>query len=367
MKLLKEAVNDAAFLKAGIFGFQGAGKTFTASQIAIGLHKYIKSTKPIAFVDTETGSSYVKPHFDKAGIKLVAAKTRAFQDLLSIMPEAENSCDILIIDSISHIWREFVTAYKIQKKRSFIMIQDWGALKENWQKYTDRYINSRLHIIMCGRAGNVFADVEDDDDSSAKTKWKAVKVGTKMSAETETGYEPSLLLEMTKVFDDTKGKGASYLRRCHVVKDRFDIIDSKDFDDPKFEDFLPHISRLNLGGEQVGIDETRTSAGLFENGDLESQKLRKRRDIALEELDGILIKLGLRGTSAESKKNLVLTLEKIFGTSSKTKIESLHPDKIEEGVIALSALLSPSVPQTMTAEEKAINDKITKESFGDEK
>ena len=65
-----EAVNEQAYGKVVTYGFEGAGKTFTAAKIAIGLHKLIKSTKPIAFIDTETGSDFVLGMFEAAGIKM---------------------------------------------------------------------------------------------------------------------------------------------------------------------------------------------------------------------------------------------------------------------------------------------------------
>src|SRR5690348_17354343 len=111
MGLLKDAKKDQAYLKAGFLGFAKSGKTYTASRIAIGLHKHIKSEKPIAFLDTETGSSYVLSLFEEEKIKLVTAKSRAFVDLMSVCKEAEKTCDILIIDSITHFWVELVHAF----------------------------------------------------------------------------------------------------------------------------------------------------------------------------------------------------------------------------------------------------------------
>ena len=81
-ELFQEATNQMAYAKFGFFGFQGSGKSFTAALIAIGLHKYIKSEKPVYFIDSETGSDYVKPMFDKAGVKLYILKTQAFAQLI---------------------------------------------------------------------------------------------------------------------------------------------------------------------------------------------------------------------------------------------------------------------------------------------
>jgi len=59
ISILKPAQNQTAYLKAGIMGFQGSGKTYTATRIASGLAKLSKKEKPkIAFFDTEKGSDF---------------------------------------------------------------------------------------------------------------------------------------------------------------------------------------------------------------------------------------------------------------------------------------------------------------------
>ncbi|WP_054628638.1 AAA family ATPase [Cronobacter sakazakii] len=110
MALFQRATNTQAFLKAGIMGFAGDGKTYTASELAIGLVLLMRQRglemgdKPVMFLDTETGSDWVKPRFDAENIELYTAKTRAFVHLLAAVNEAEQSGSVLIIDSISHFW-----------------------------------------------------------------------------------------------------------------------------------------------------------------------------------------------------------------------------------------------------------------------
>ena len=275
MTLFKAAQNDVCFLKAGFFGFSGSGKTWTAALLAAGLWKHIKATKPVYFFDTEQGSSFVKSSiFDKedpkvrAGlgdqkVPLMVVKTRAFKDLKPAIEEAEKEGSILLIDSISHPWYELCSAYLRSKKSGgkFIAISDWQLIKDAWRTgYSDPYLNSSLHIIMCGRASNIFEDVEDVDASEkmGKEVYKSIQVGTKMRTESETGYEPHILCEMEKVFVGDSGK---YVRRCAIIKERFGVLDSKEFDNPSFKDFLPHIERLALGGVQGNMG-TATSRGI---------------------------------------------------------------------------------------------------------
>lgn len=326
--MFKEATNEMAFLKYGAFGSQGSGKTLTSSLIAIGLHKYIKSKKPVCFIDTETGSSFVLPRFKEAKIQLMVSKTRNFADLLDTMDEAEKMSDILIIDSISHFWRELMSAYKAKKGKAFLRIQDFAPLKDEWRGFSDRYVNGKIHTLMNGRAANIFMDAEDDDDDDGgKKKWKAVKVGTKMSAEGETGYEPSLLVEMGKIYTQ---EGGSYVRRAYVIKDRFDVLDSKEFDNPTFDDFLPHIKLLNIGGEHMGVETTGNSQRLFGDGGKGISEMYRQQKKYTEEIEGDLVS-AFPGQSKEEKKAKVDVLQVALGTRSWAAICELHPDKLKAG------------------------------------
>jgi hypothetical protein len=337
MGRLKKAENTMAFLKAGIYGGTGSGKSFTASKIAIGLHKMIKSKKPIAFFDTETGSNYLIPMFEKAGIEMLQDKARTLSALCTTIDEAIGMCDILIIDSITHVWREFTLAYQTKHKRSFIQLWDWKPIKDEWYtSYTSRYVNSKIHIIMCGREGSIY---EDQDDAQNKGKKKSVKVGTKMSAETETGYEPGLLLEMSKNYTDPDGEGGIYYRNCHVIKDRFDLIDSQEFDNPTFDNFKPHIQALNLGGNQFGVDVNETSEDMIDkNGDGVYYRMQKKKTICLEEITEE-IKKYFPGSSSQEKSIRGDIMEYVFCTRSWTKVENSDILLLETGLKILRGLL----------------------------
>lgn len=331
MTLFKEAVSTQAKAKIGIYGGTGSGKTFTAALIAIGLYKHIKAKKPVFFLDTETGSDFVLPMFKKEGIKLQTAKTRAFPDLLEGVRQAEREGSILLADSITHFWDDFIKGYLKKTGQKFVEIWDWKPLKQTWQEFTDLFVNSDVHFIMCGRAASVYETAEEVKDG--KVKKTAVKVGTKMRTESEGGYEPSLLLEMEKVFEGDEGNG-KYLRVCHVVKDRFNIIDSKDFKNPTFENFLPHINLLNLSGTQLGIDTARTSEGVFDGfGNSDRDRRVKRRAILCEELTGLLLHY-VPGQGAKEKDVRQEIVFKRLGTRSWKAVEedwtAVPLEKLEE-------------------------------------
>ncbi len=332
MGLLKQAKNNMAFLKMGIFGDTGSGKTWTASEVAIGLHSMIKSERPVAFFDTETGSSFVLPKFQNAGIDLMVYNGTALKDLAAIFDEVESEkIPILIIDSITNVWDEFTEAYRRKQKRGFIELYDWKPIKDDWRKnFRNRFVNSNVHVIMCGREGAVYEAQETE--RNGKVKKETIKAGTKMRAEGDTGYEPSLLVEMIKVYSDGKG---IFVRQGNVVKERFGVIDSKTFDNPTFKDFMPHIKLLNLGGEHSGINAESTSESMFASPDYSYVQEKKQKEIVCEEIKEIFVLNDMDGSGADVKKSRVELLIQAFGTSVWTKIQDMPINELNSGIILL--------------------------------
>lgn len=327
--LFKKAEATNAYLKCGILGFAGSGKTFTAYKITTGLHKYIESKSPVYFLDTETGSDFLLKKFEAEKIELQVAKSRAFIDLLEGVDEAERQGSILIIDSITHYWNDLMDSFCKKKQIKRVMFQHWKAIKDEWKVYTDKFINSKCHIIMCGRAGWEY-DFEEDSEGVKEL----VKTGTRMKAETEMGYEPSLLIEMEKVKKEGEKIGGSLIHRAWVLKDRFDMVNGLFFDNPAFESFLPHIELLNLKGIHLGV-ETGDSQSLFNSGKSVSE-MYKQKDIFLEEIQAELaVKFG---RTDESKKAKIQALKQIFGSPSWTAIEEKSVNELEMGLQTLKQM-----------------------------
>ena len=354
MSIFKKASNTMAFAKVGILGFAGSGKTRTATEIAVGLHQAIKSTKPVGFIDTETGSDFVLPIFQKHGIEMLVSKTRAFKDLAEGLKEGPSIFDILIIDSVSHFWVDIVESYRKKKNVNRLSFQDWGILKPMWSgDFATPFVTSALHIIVAGRAGFEYDYFEGDDG-----KMELYKTGTKMKAEGEFGFEPSLLIEMERIKNpeanesyreaktkDAKMKAAKkmmadreFVRMATVLKDRSDIMDGKVFYNPSYADFAPHWESINIGGEHKPL-EAGDSTELFDSeGRPDWVIAKKRATIALEELKAELDKV-YPSSSAKEKQARIKIMEKVFGTASATKIEGIQFSILEQGLRRVKTLL----------------------------
>lgn len=337
MALLKPAKNQTAYLKVGIQGFEGSGKTFLACSFATGMAKLTGIPK-VAYFDTEKGSDFWVKKFEENKIELNIMRSRSFADLIAVMKEAEKGkYSFLIIDSITHVWRDLSESYQAKTGKKRLTMHDWMLLKAEWGQFTKLYVNSALHIAMCGRAGYEYNFDEDEDG-----KKEIVKTGTKMKAEGETGFEPDLLIETFKVqlsdvLTDVKKKrmAKGFINRCCVIKDRSDLMNGRIIEKPKFMDFIRIVNSLNIGGENSQIESVNQSKDMFDS-DKSWIDRQKRKEIGLEQIKEILILAEMDGTSADAKKKRTEKLIQAFGTSAWTAISDLPLEELLAGIDRLA-------------------------------
>lgn len=351
MSLLKPATNKVAFAKVGIYGSAGSGKTRTATEIAIGLHKAIGSKKPIVAFDTEPAFSFMLPIFEKAGIELlVYDESRALIDLMKFMDEAEKVSDIVIIDSITHIWRDAQDSYlkkvNMQRKaqgRSKIYALEfhhWKPIKAAWAEFTDRFLSSKMHVIVCGRAGSIY-EYQDKDDGSGKKE--LINIGTRMATEKELGYEPSLLIEMLLKREDNKS-----INTAVIQKDRADRINGHEIPMPNYQKLKAHFDSLNIGGEHFGSMEQRNSTDMYDVDEQGWDKEKLQREIACEEIAELLKKY-YPSQSTEDKLKRAEYLENVFNTRSWTAIENMHSETLRSGLLNLRHQLEPEIKEAVNS------------------
>lgn len=356
-KLLQKLGHGQGFLKAGFLGFQGAGKTFTATLLAIATRAHFKLKGPIAFIDTENASEYIAPLVKElTGLELVGVRTRKFQDLLAVADECvADGASVLVADSMTHFWRSLGDSYlagvnqnkeywakkdgKRFTPRTKLEFQDWAQVKGQWAQWTDKYLNLPLHIIICGRAGYEY-DFEKGEDG----KKELIKTGVKMKTETEFGFEPSLLVQMDVEQEPTADGKFRNVRAATILKDRFAAIDSRVFPFGAMQShaeelaavtaaFSPHLRMLTPGAHST-VTTAAEPLEISDEGDVDWQREKRQREIISEEIQG-LITSAIPGQSADDKKRKADIMEKIFATRSWTKITGMRSDALRDGFLRL--------------------------------
>jgi len=322
------AANTKPYFKAAFEGFAGSGKTYTAALIAIGLHQRIQSKGPIIIFDTEKAAKFLKPLFAEAKIELLVKESRSLADLKETMKRMkEGAGEILIIDSISHVWENFLEAFKQKVHRNSLQFQDWGIIKPSWKtEFSDPFVNDPYHIIMCGRAGYEYEN-EINPDTQRREIYKS---GVKMKVEGETAYEPDILVLMEQ-FEEVIGKDKKIWNEATIIKDRSTLTHGKTFKMPTYKDFAPAIEVMlenPLPRDVVMTPEQ--NAGILFRTEEEKGEWRRERDKWIEEIDGLLIRIAPGAVGKDKQLKLDL-LDKIFGTTSETAIREFMPDQLKEG------------------------------------
>lgn len=316
--MFKKLENNRPFLKMAFEGFAGDGKTYTATQIAIGVHRKIGSKKPIAIFDTEKAAKALVNIFKDAGIEAVVSdEQRSLKALSDAIKWCEQgNSDILIIDSITHVWEEYLAAYMAEKRRTRLEFQDWGIIKPKWKReFSTPFVQAKCHIIFTGRAGYEYSDEKNEETG----KREIFKTGIKMKAENETAFEPDLLVLMEKQMQ-TIGPDKKVWREATVLKDRTAQIDGKNFKNPTFEDFAPAIDALLSGAYVPPSDEQIKDK--FEDAEAKTTENRQKRAKIISEIEGLFNLMGL-GTSVKDKQFKAACLNKVWSVVSIDKLDDI--------------------------------------------
>jgi len=347
--------NTKPYFKAAFEGFAGTGKTYTAAQIAIGLHKRVKSKKPIIIFDTEKAAKFLKPMFAAEGIEVLVRESRSLADLKETMTRLrQGASDLLIIDSISHVWQDFLKAYAEKVRRTRLEFQDWGVIKPTWKsEFSDPFVRDPYHIIMTGRAGYEY----ENEINKETGKREIYKSGVKMKVEGETAYEPDLLVLMERMQEMEGGSIKKVTRQGIVIKDRSTVIDGKVFENPTYKDFAPSIDVMLESPEKLETTAERDAGALFRTEE-EKYEWKQQKKRWLEEIENYLVSVW-PGQSADQKKLKIDAIKYAFDTMSWTVVESLRPEALEAGFKRVQDFVQKHI-QIQAAEVKQAEPKVEK-------
>jgi hypothetical protein len=275
MGIIQKADVTTAYIKMGLYGCQGVGKT----RFAVKFAEYLASlglNKVVVF-DTEKGSAWFANPDSPFGI----VESRSLDDLRETIEEAEeDKYDVLVIDSMTHIWEQFQEDYIEELKKSSnpkkkrrglngdIQFQDWRFIKKSYSRLMRKLIDMPMHVIIIGREGNVY----DKDE-----RGNLVVVDNKMKAESDTPYEPHILVNMYTELD----KNGDLHYYSFVEKDRSDTIHGLTIEDPDEDDFKPLLKKLGKVHEGTKAGHTSSIKDIVKDEDPDEE------DIDEDDIDDI--------------------------------------------------------------------------------
>lgn len=203
---LKKVSRKRAKLRIGIFGASGSGKTMSSLKIAHGL---TNDWSKIAIIDTERGSAELYEDLGDYNTLTLDAPFSPERYIEAIDACEKAGMEVIIVDSISHEWIGKGGCLELVEKVD--AKNDWGKWKfitPRHNAFIDRILQSKVHIICCGRS-------KDDVvlQSNNQGKMAPQKVGLK--AVTREGFD----YEMTLCFD------IDAFHQASSTKDRTQLFD----------------------------------------------------------------------------------------------------------------------------------------------
>lgn len=268
MSGFRKAKAEQAALKMGIYGPPGSGKTFTSLLMAEGLAAV--SGLRVAYVDTEHGTDfYCKAVPTRAvhpdAFDFDAIYTRSITEVIDAVKGLKpTEHGVIVLDSITHLWEAAMAAYRGPRTRQGgIPITAWGRIKKPYKDLMAFLLSSPMHVIICGRQGLIYEENEETGESAV--------VGVKMKAESETPYEPHILIRMETVRGAKTNEVATVV--AYAEKDRTGVLSGRSFVNPSFTTLCAPLMGL-LGGTQARI-ATEDEAALVDADALEQAERAK--------------------------------------------------------------------------------------------
>lgn len=272
----QRATKTQVKLRLALFGPSGAGKTYTALRIASGLGGRI------AVIDSERNSA--NRYADRFTFDADSPGDKTIESYIkSINEAAKAGYEVLIVDSLSHAWKELLQEVE-RIARSKYKGNTWSAWSDGTpmqQKLIDAILAYPGHIMVTMRSKTEWIQEEASNGKS-----KPVRVGLAPEQGKGIEYEFDILLELT----------ADHLGT--VIKDRTGKFQDKTIDKPG-EDFGIALSNwLKDGAEPAQPPQTPP---------IDPDYAQAKREI-LDELEAIY--MGQGKTAAQWDAQLVKLMDK---------------------------------------------------------
>lgn len=188
----KKATKEQSFLRLGIGGPAGSGKTFSALRIATEMAK-LKPGK-IAVIDTERGSASKYADIFEFDVLELADDHHPERFIEAIKAAVDAGYLYVIIDSTTHEWtgkNGCLELHDIETRKTKNSYTAWNAITPLHNRFFDSILNAKANII-----GTVRSKVDhvQEKDSNGKTTIK--KVGMASIQREGADYEYDILMEI---------------------------------------------------------------------------------------------------------------------------------------------------------------------------
>jgi hypothetical protein len=234
----KQAERTQLYLRCALFGPSGSGKTMTALRIAKGIAD--KMGVPFAVIDTEARSA--SKYADRFSFMVDDLEGKTIDHYIASMNDCVKAgYKVLVIDSLSHAWRELTEEVDriAQASTSKNTFSPWAKVNPKQKRFIDAILNFPGHIIATMRSNTEWVIGENKSGKSIPEK-----IGLKPEQGKGIEFEFDILLEL-----DQKHQAA-------VTKDRTGKFQDETIDKPGEEFGTALYDWLSVGKAVSSPPET---------------------------------------------------------------------------------------------------------------
>ena len=188
----KKAERAQLYLRCALFGPSGSGKTMTALRIAQGIAG--KMGVPFAVIDTEARSA--SKYADRITFDVDDMDKKTVDHYICSMNDAAKAgYKVLVIDSLSHGWRELTEEVDriTQASASKNSVLSWAKVSPKQKRLVEAILNYPGHIIATMRSKTEWVIGEGKDGKTTPTK-----LGLAPEQGKGIEYEFDLLMELNQ-------------------------------------------------------------------------------------------------------------------------------------------------------------------------
>ena len=228
---LRKAQRKRVKMRIALAAPSGGGKTASSLVLAYGI---VKGEHPdwsdeeiwskIAVIDTENGSAELYCNHTLKGTSFTIGEYNAItleppftsdRYIEGIELCENNNIEVCIVDSMSHLWAGeggILSEQSNIAKRTGNSYTAWKTPTENWNKFINKMLSSKVHIICTMRSKTEYVQQKDE-----RGKTTVRRVGMQYVARDQSDYEFSIFFDL-----DTD-------HQAMVTKDRTGIFDGQYF------------------------------------------------------------------------------------------------------------------------------------------
>jgi len=203
-----KAERTQLYLRCALFGPSGSGKTMTALRMAKGIAE--KMYCPVGVIDSEARSA--SKYADRFQFEVDNLDKKTVEHYIASMNEAAKAgYKVLVIDSLSHAWRELTEEVDriTQASQSKNSVLSWAKVNPKQKRLIDTILNYPGHLIVTMRSKTEWVIGEGKNGKTAPEKLglapeqgKGIEYEFDMLCEINQAHQATVTKDRTGKFQD---------------------------------------------------------------------------------------------------------------------------------------------------------------------